>query len=58
MRALRQWADQHNVELLHIQPGKPTQNAYIERFNRAFRTEILDRYVFITLHEVRCMIED
>jgi len=56
--ALRQWAERHGVELLHIQPGKPTQNAYIERFNRTFRTEVLDRYVFTSLHEVRRMTED
>lgn len=56
--ALRQWAERHDVELLHIQPGKPTQNAYIERFNRTFRTEVLDRYVFTSLHEVRRMTED
>lgn len=56
--ALRQWADRHRVELLHIQPGKPTQNAYIERFNRTYRTEVLDRYVFTSLHEVRRMTED
>jgi putative transposase len=56
--ALRQWAHQHGVELIHIQPGKPTQNAYIERFNRTFRTEVLDCYVFTTLNEVRRMAED
>ncbi|MBS7459051.1 DDE-type integrase/transposase/recombinase, partial [Coralloluteibacterium stylophorae] len=54
---LAQWARRHHVELLHIQPGKPTQNAYIERFNRTFRTEVLDRYVFTSLHEVRRMAE-
>ncbi len=56
--ALRDWATRHAVELVHIQPGKPTRNAYIERFNRTFRTEILDHYVFTSLPEVRRMTED
>lgn len=56
--ALQQWAQRHGVTLVHIQPGKPTQNAYIERFNRTFRTEVLDRFVFTTLDEVRRMAED
>lgn len=55
---LQDWATRHGVALVHIQPGKPTQNAYIERFNRTFRTEVLDRYVFENLNEVRRMAED
>lgn len=56
--ALKDWARHHGVTLVHIQPGKPTQNAYIERFKRTFRTEVLDRYVFNNLSEVRRMAED
>ncbi|CAD5568936.1 IS1400 transposase B [Escherichia coli] len=39
--ALAEWAEQHAVKLKFIQLGKPTQNAFIERFNRTNRTEIL-----------------
>ena len=50
---LAEWADDNNVVLDFIQPGKPTQNSYVERFNRTYRTEILDMYAFHRLSEVR-----
>jgi len=56
--ALAQWARDNLIELCFIQPGKPTQNALIDRFNRTMRTEVLDRYVFNTMSEVRRMLED
>ena len=56
--ALADWAEENNVMLDFIQPGKPTQNSYIERFNRTYRDELLDLYLFRTLREVRKMTED
>ena len=55
---LADWAEEHTVELEFIQPGKPTQNAYIERFNRTYRDEVLNMYVFKTLSEVRTITEE
>lgn len=51
--ALAEWAEKNGITLEFIKPGKPTQNSFIERFNRSFRNEVLDRYAFRTLAEVR-----
>ena len=53
--ALTRWCAQHHIALRYIQPGKPQQNAYIERFNRTYRTEVLDAYVFHSLADVRAL---
>lgn len=51
--ATAEWAEQHEVALEFIEPGKPMQNGFIERFNRSYREGVLDMYVFKTLEEVR-----
>ena len=45
-KVLVDWANHHHITLMYIQPGKPTQNAYIERFNRTARHEWLDLHDF------------
>ena len=50
---LAAWARDHQLLWDFIQPGKPAQNAYIERFNRTYREDVLDAYLFDTIEEVR-----
>jgi putative transposase len=47
------WAKQHHIFIQYIQPGKPAQNAYIERFNRSYREAVLDMYLFQSIEEVQ-----
>jgi len=50
---LMAWAARQGIALTYIQPGKPQQNAYVERYNRTVRHEWLDLYIFETIQEVQ-----
>lgn len=52
------WSLVNEISFAYIQPGKPTQNAYIERFNKTYRDQILDAYIFENLEEVRSVTEE
>lgn len=56
---LQEWCshESRNIILHFIQPGRPMQNAYIERKNGSIRGELLDAYMFYSLAEVRTMSE-
>lgn len=56
--ALAGWAEDHGIHLDFIKPGKPTQNSYVERFNRTYRDEILDLYLFSSLSQVRHLTQN
>lgn len=53
----RSWCKGNDINILYTQPGCPTQNSYIERFNGSYRRAILDAYIFRTLDEVRELTE-
>lgn len=52
-QGLVDWANEHQITLMYIQPGRPTQNAYIERFNRTVRHEWLDMHLFESIEQAQ-----
>lgn len=52
-RSFRKFCCTHRIRHRRIEPGKPQQNSYIERFNRSYREDILDMYAFTNLRQVR-----
>ncbi len=57
-RQLDTWSKENKVELAFIQPGRPMQNGYVERFNGSLRSELLNAYVFKNIRQVRLLTEN
>lgn len=56
-KAMFFWQKKSGVQLAFIQPGKPTQNAFVESLNGRFREECLNQHWFRTLDEAREIID-
>lgn len=56
-RAVEQWAYENGVDWQFIEPGRPTENAYVESFNGKFRDECLNENWFTDLADARQKIE-
>ncbi len=56
-RAFLGWAERHGIKHILIEPGAPTQNGYIERFNGKFRDECLNEHWFESLPQARIVIQ-
>jgi len=57
-RAFRAFCCRHRIRHRRIEPGKPQQNSFIERFNRTYREDILDMYAFRILPQARHLTGD
>ena len=49
------WCFSKGINVKYIQPGRPMQNGFIERFNRSFREEVLDAYLFDDIRQVQSL---
>lgn len=52
------WCQKQSITIKYIQPGRPMQNAYIERLNRTYREDVLDAYLLETLEEARILSDE
>ena len=53
----KDWCRENDIEPVYAEPGKPMQNRYVERFNRTFREDVLDAYLFTSLSQYNMIAE-
>lgn len=53
-----EWAKEEGIVLMFIQPGKPNQNAFVERFNRSLRDEVLNANLFNSVDQAQEAADD
>ncbi|MBK8622482.1 MAG: IS3 family transposase [Saprospiraceae bacterium] len=53
----KEWCKKNEVTPVYAEPGKPTQNGYIERLNRTFREDVLDAYMFNSINQFNIISE-
>lgn len=56
-QAFTEWAAAKGIAVRCIQPGKRNQNAFIERFNRTYRFEVLNTHLFANLQQVQSITD-
>lgn len=49
------WCKRQFIKANYIQPGKPSQNGYIERFNRTYREDVLDAWIFESVNQLQVL---
>jgi len=53
----KEWCKKYNITRVYSEPGKPMQNGYVERFNRTFREDILDAYLFSSVSQFQVIAD-
>ena len=57
-KVFTQWCSMNNIVIKYTQPGRPMQNAYIERLNRSYREDVLDAYLLESLEDARILSDE
>ena len=54
----KEWCEKRGIIRVYAEPGKPMQNGYVERFNRTFREDVLDAYLFTSISQYQIVADE